>query len=33
MTDSTVTNHMVCSLDGYIVKPDGSVAWLDTSDR
>jgi len=32
-TDATVTIHMVCSLDGYIVKKDGDVSWLDTSDR
>jgi dihydrofolate reductase len=32
-TDSKVTIHMVCSLDGYIVKKDGSVAWLETSDH
>lgn len=29
---STVTIHMVSSLDGYIVKRDGSVDWLETSD-
>lgn len=32
-TDSKVTIHMVSSLDGYIVKKDGSVAWLETSDN
>lgn len=31
-TDSKVTIHMVSSLDGYIVKKDGSVGWLETSD-
>lgn len=30
---STVTIHMVSSLDGYIVKKDGSVGWLETSDH
>lgn len=34
MTDGAkVTIHMVMSLDGYVVKPDGSVAWLETTDR
>jgi dihydrofolate reductase len=28
---STVTIHMVSSLDGFIEKPDKSVAWLETS--
>lgn len=32
-TDSKVTIHMVSSLDGYIVKKDGSVAWLQTSNN
>ena len=31
-TESKVTVHMVCSLDGYIVDKDGGVAWLETSD-
>jgi dihydrofolate reductase len=26
----TVTLHMVSSLDGFIAKPDNSVAWMDT---
>src|SRR6516165_11899076 len=26
----SVTLHVVCSLDGFIAKPDNSVAWLDT---
>jgi dihydrofolate reductase len=29
---STVTIHMVASLDGFIGKKDGSVSWLETSD-
>jgi dihydrofolate reductase len=29
---STVTIHMVASLDGFIEKPDKSVSWLETSD-
>src|SRR5271166_3335271 len=28
---STVTLHMVSSLDGFIAKNDNSVSWLDTS--
>ena len=32
-TGSKVTIHMVSSLDGYIVKKDGSVGWLETSDN
>ena len=32
-TDSKVTIHMVASLDGYIVKKDGSVDWLEVSDN
>ena len=28
----TVTIHMVASLDGYIAKPDNSIAWMDTKD-
>ncbi|MCA9244570.1 MAG: dihydrofolate reductase [Phycisphaerales bacterium] len=31
--ESTVTIHMVSSLDGFVCKPDGDVAWLETSDR
>ena len=27
----TVTLHMVSSLDGFIAKPDNSVAWMDTA--
>jgi dihydrofolate reductase len=30
---STVTIHMVASLDGFIEKPDKSVDWLETADR
>ena len=34
MTDtSKVTIHMVSSLDGFIAKKDGSVSWLESSDR
>ena len=29
---STVTLHMVSSLDGFIAKKDESVSWLETSD-
>lgn len=32
-TDSMVTIHMVASLDGFIARKDGDVAWLETSDR
>ena len=31
-TNSKVTIHMVASLDGFIAKRDGDVAWLETSD-
>lgn len=31
--DARVTIHMVASLDGFIARPDGSVDWLETSDR
>jgi dihydrofolate reductase len=31
-TRSTVTLHMVSSLDGFIAKKDNSVSWMDTSD-
>lgn len=30
---STVTIHMVCSLDGYIAKPDGDVSWMHSTDK
>jgi dihydrofolate reductase len=30
---STVTVHMAASLDGFIARKDGSVDWLETSDR
>jgi dihydrofolate reductase len=30
--NSTVTIHMVASLDGFIARKDGSVDWLETSD-
>ena len=30
--NSTVTLHMVSSLDGFIAKKDNSVSWMDTSD-
>ena len=30
---SRVTIHMVASLDGFIARKDGSVAWLETSDE
>ena len=32
-TKSRVTIHMVASLDGFIARKDGSVDWLETSDR
>jgi dihydrofolate reductase len=32
-TDSRVTIHMVASLDGFIARTDGSVDWLETSDK
>ena len=32
-TKSRVTIHMVASLDGFIARRDGSVDWLETSDR
>lgn len=32
-TDSRVTIHMVASLDGFVARRDGSVDWLETSDR
>jgi dihydrofolate reductase len=32
-TDSSVTIHMVTSLDGFIARKDGSVDWLETSDE
>jgi dihydrofolate reductase len=31
--DSRVTIHMAASLDGFIARKDGSVAWLETSDE
>ena len=31
--ESRVTIHMVSSLDGFIARKDGSVGWLETSDR
>ena len=31
--DSRVTIHMAASLDGFIARTDGSVDWLETSDR
>jgi len=33
MRASTVTVHMAASLDGFIARKDGSVDWLETSDR
>ncbi len=33
ITDSRVTIHMVASLDGFIARRDGSVDWLETSDK
>ena len=33
IADSRVTIHMAASLDGYIARKDGSVDWLETSDR
>jgi dihydrofolate reductase len=32
-TKSRVTIHMATSLDGFIARKDGSVDWLETSDR
>ena len=32
-TKSRVTIHMVASLDGFIARKDGSVDWLETSDK
>ena len=31
--ESTVTIHMVASLDGFIARKDGSVDWLETGDH
>src|SRR5579862_5676690 len=31
--DSRVTIHMAASLDGFIARRDGSVDWLETSDK
>jgi len=28
----TITIHMVSSVDGYIAKPDNSIAWFETTD-
>jgi dihydrofolate reductase len=33
MSGATVTVHMAASLDGFIARLDGSVGWLETSDR
>ena len=33
MESSTVTVHMAASLDGFIARKDGSVGWLETTDR
>ena len=32
-SDSRVTIHMACSLDGFIARRDGSTGWLETSDE
>ncbi len=32
-TESSVTIHMVASLDGFIARKDGRVDWMDTSDQ
>ena len=32
-TESRVTIHMAASLDGFIARKDGSVDWLETSDK
>ncbi|MEP7273808.1 MAG: dihydrofolate reductase, partial [Acidobacteriota bacterium] len=32
-TNSRVTIHMVASLDGFIARRDGTVDWLETSDK
>ena len=31
--DSRVTIHMAASLDGFVARKDGSIDWLETSDR
>jgi|SRR5580693_9068154 dihydrofolate reductase len=31
--DSRVTIHMAASLDGFVARKDGSVDWLETSDK
>ncbi|MDF1694805.1 MAG: dihydrofolate reductase family protein [Saprospiraceae bacterium] len=33
MAESTVTIHMVSSLDGFIAKPDESVSWMESKDH
>ena len=34
MSDTfTLTIHMVASLDGFIAKPDNSMAWFETADH
>lgn len=33
MSDSTVTIHMVASLDGFIARADGTTDWLHTKDE
>ena len=32
MKNSRITLHMVCSLDGYIAKNDGSIDWMLSKD-
>jgi riboflavin biosynthesis pyrimidine reductase len=32
-TETSVTIHMVASLDGYIARRDGRVDWLETADE
>ena len=31
--DSRITIHMAASLDGYVARADGSVAWMETADE
>jgi len=33
MNTSTITIHMVCSLDGFIANKDNTVSWFETTDK